>query len=554
MSALSSSELVASLRARLEGAGSVLEPVVEDLPAAKGAAQAASGAVADGHRLSPASGVQPMKMPRHGGLSVPGAPAPSRGGFPPEAGGMRNPNEAPLPLMYFEGHGVNPFVDADEDARSTFALDGDTGSFEVAKLYLLDQGALPPADSVRVEEWVNSFDQGYAAESEGLGLRLDGMMSPFGPEGYRLMRVGVASARPEGPRDPVSLIFVLDISGSMGGDDRLGVAKLVMVGLADLLTPEDRVALVSYGDAARVDFPLSSATAEGASALLEEIAGIHTEGATNLAEGMVMAYRLASEELDAERTVRVVVLSDGVGNVGATGPDSVLSLVDEHAQRDATLTTVGVGVSGNYNDVMMEALANRGNGTYHYLRGDEQVGEFLLENAESVFRSVARDARIQVEFNPDVVRKYRLLGYENRAVADDDFRDDSLDFGEPGFARDVTALYELRLEADVSDDALVATARLRWEDGVSGEVVEVDSDVLVSGVSVSVSEASSHLRRAAAVAEFAELMRRSYWAQCSSVAVVSEQVDGLDFPGEDSADFGRMLDAASGLFESYCSS
>ena len=141
--------------------------------------------------------------------------------------------------MYFEGHGVNPFVDADEDHRSTFALDGDTGSFEVARLYL-DYGELPPADSVRVEEWVNAFAQGYSGVAEGLGIRLDGMMSPFGPEGYRLMRVGIASARPEGERAPVSLLFVLDISGSMDGDGRLGLAKLVIVGLADLLASGDR--------------------------------------------------------------------------------------------------------------------------------------------------------------------------------------------------------------------------------------------------------------------------------------------------------------------------
>lgn len=233
---------------------------------------------------------------------------------------------------------------------------------------------------------------------------------------------------------------------------------------------------------------------------MEEIAGIHTEGATNLAEGMVMAYRLASGEINQQRKVRIVVLSDGVGNIGATGPDTVLDLVDEHAQRDATVTTVGVGVGGNYNDVMMDALANRGNGAYHYLRGYQQTGEFLLENAQPVFREVARDARIQVEFNPDTVRKYRLIGYENRAVADADFRDDSLDFGEPGSAQDVTALYELRLEA--------------------------------------------------AVVEFAELLRKSYWAQCGTVDAVSELLSGREFL--DGGDLDDLLDAAAGLFEPYC--
>ena len=540
-SSVTPAELIASLKERL------------------GAFSSASDADSRQRFSSPATPASPElasdaeSMPMQAGGSVmPGPPGPAGVGFPPEAGGLRNPNEAPLPLMYFEGHGVNPFVDADEDRLSTFALDGDTGSFEMAKLYLLGQDALPPEDSVRVEEWVNSFDQDYAAERDGLGLRLDGMMSPFGADDYRLMRVGVASARPDGPRDPVTLIFVLDISGSMAGDDRLGVAKLVMVGLSDQLTPEDRVALVTYGDAARVDFPLAAASGSTVSDLVEKIAGVHTEGATNLAEGMIMAYRLASEELDQQRKVRVVVLSDGVGNIGATGPDTVLALVDEHAQRDATVTAVGVGVSGNYNDVMMEALANRGNGTYHYLRGDQQAGAFLLENAQSVFREVARDARIQVEFNPDAVRKYRLIGYENRAVADADFRDDSLDFGEPGFARDVTALYELRLEADVADDAPVATVYLRWEDGVTGEIIETQDTVAVADVSASPADAAAHLVRSAAVAEFAELLRKSYWAQCGTVGAASELLAGRVFT--DGGDLDELLDAAAGLFEPYCAS
>ena len=150
----------------------------------------------------------------------------------------------------------------------------------------------------------------------------------------------------------------------------------------------------------------------------------------------------------------------GVGNIGATGPDSTLALVDEHAQRDATVTTVGVGEFGNYNDVMLEAVANRGAGACHYRRGGGPAGEFLLENAELVFREVARDARIQVECNSDVARQYRLIGYPNRAAADDDFREDAPDCSELGLARDGAALYELRLEVGVADDAGVSRSAM----------------------------------------------------------------------------------------------
>ena len=474
--------------------------------------------------------------------------SPGGGFFPPESGGGANPNDQPYPLVYFEGHGVNPFVDADEDNLSTFALDGDTGSFEIARLYLGD-GHLPDPDSVRVEEWVNFFEQGYGVQDEGLGLRLDGMMSPFGADGYRLLRVGVASERPTGPREPVSLIFVLDISGSMEGDERLGVAKLVIVGLAEKIGVADRVALVTYGNKARVDFPMSGGgEIDGLVGVVRELG---PEGATNLSDGITRAYRLAASEIEDDRKVRIVVLSDGVGNIGASGPDSILDLVEEQTRMDVTVTTVGVGVTGNYNDVMLEALANRGNGTYHYLRGIEQAGEFVQGQAESVFREVARDARVQVEFNPEVVRKYRLIGYENRAVADSDFREDSLDFGELGFARDVTALYELRVEDDVADDARVAKVFLRWEDGDTGVVEEVNAEIDVAGVSVEVGDSSSYLVRTAAVAEFAEMLRSSFWAQCGDLGDVEALVEDVEIDDGGTDVLTKML-GQSEHFEPYC--
>ena len=165
---------------------------------------------------------------------------------PPEAGGSANPNDRPLPLMYFEGHGVNPFIDADEDALSTFALDGDTASYEILALYLA-QPALPPPDAVRVEEFINSLPQDYPAAEGALGLHLDAAPSPFGEEGYVLLRVGVSNPAPRTERGPVSLIFVVDVSGSMESDNRLGVAKDVIAGLVEMLGPEDRAALVTYG-------------------------------------------------------------------------------------------------------------------------------------------------------------------------------------------------------------------------------------------------------------------------------------------------------------------
>ena len=464
--------------------------------------------------------------------------------IPPEAGGLVNPNDALLPLVYFEGYGVNPFVDADEDPLSTFALDGDTASFEIAKLFL-DEDRLPPEDSVRVEEWVNSFDQGYPEVESGLGLFLDGGPSPYGEDGYRLVRVGVGAAGLPEQRDPVNLIVVLDVSGSMSADSRIGVAKRLISGILDQVEASDRVALITYGDSVKVVQSFVAGTEIGGirSAFLE----ITPSGGTFVEGGIRKAYELAA--LEKGRPARIVVVSDGVGNLGRTGPDSILELVDRNVQRDAVLSTIGVGFTGNYNDVMLEVLANRGNGTYHYVRDDEAISEFLAGPVSGIFTEVARDARIQVEFNPESVRKYRLIGYENRAVADQDFRDDSLDFGELGFARDVTALYELRLFDDVEDDAELMTAYLRWMDVGEGEVLEVSESLVFSDLAQDLGDLPYEFRRTAAVTEFAELLRKSFWAQCGSLDAVGKL---LGFESPEDRELDLMILAARKEFKPFC--
>ncbi len=483
------------------------------------------------------------------------AEAPAKDGvayFGPESGGTANPNDRPLPLMYFESHGVNPFVDADEDPLSTFALDGDTASYEILGLYL-GQYQLPPPESVRIEEYVNSLPQDYPAAGTALGLHLDAGPSPFGPEGYVLLRVGVSNPRPTSDRDPVSLIFVIDTSGSMAADNRLGLAKTVAEGIADRMIDGDRAALVTYGDIAvrNSDFIDAGDRASVVSALR----GLYANGSTYAEAGLRMAYRLAEDELDEGRTVRIVLFSDGVANVGATGPESILEFVDEQAHRKATLTAIGVGISGNYNDVLMEALANRGNGTYHYLFDHAAGEEYLSGDVNGVFTETARDARIQVAFDAGAVRKYRLIGYENRAVADEDFEDDTLDFGEPGFARDVTALYELRLEEGASASDTLASVRLRWLSPGSGGAVETSASITVGDVAGSIDATSAHFRQAAATAEFAELMRKSFWAQCSDLSSVRNLLDGVGGELGENSDYTRLVTRvarASEYFEPYC--
>ena len=493
----------------------------------------------------------PAMMPA--AVTMSAGPAPQGGPvIPPEAGGAENPNDGAYPLTYYQHYGVNPFIDADEDPLSTFALDGDTASYDILKQYLRDGYPVDP-DSVRVEEYINSLPQGYPAADTALGLHLDAGPAPFGDDGYVLLRVGVSNPAPAADREPVSLIFVVDVSGSMEADNRLALAKEAISGIADRMIPGDRVAMVTYADAVRVALPITDGDNIGD--LDGAVRGLRAGGSTYAAAGLTRAYQLAAGELEQGRKVRLALLSDGVANVGETGPDSILKIVDDYAQRNATLTAIGVGRSGNYNDVLLEVLANRGNGTYHYLSDRDAAARFLAESAAGIFAETARDARIQVEFNPAAVRKYRLIGYENRAVADADFRDDTLDFGEVGFARDVSALYELRRHDGVADDAVIATARLRWRDPQRRDISELSARLTVSETAPDLSATGPYFRQAAAAAEFAELLRNSYWAQCSDLDAVSALLDTLaPALGENRSyrELRDLVDAARPHFQPYC--
>ena len=444
--------------------------------------------------------------------------------IPPESGGTDNPNDGAYPLTYYEHYGVNPCIDADEDPLSTFALDGDTASYAILKQYLRD-GYLVEPDSVRIEEYINSLPQGYPATETALGLHLDAGPAPFGDEEYVLLRVGVSNPAPTNDRDPVSLIFVVDVSGSMEADNRLGLAKEIIYGISEQMIPGDRAAIVTYANDVRVvrDFT----NGDNAPDISNTARQLRPGGSTYAEAGLTKAYR----------------------------PDSILKIVDEHAQRNAALSTIGVGITGNYNDVLMEVLANRGNGAYHYLANRDTAERFLQESVAGIFTETARDARIQVEFNPETVRKYRLIGYENRAVADEDFRDDSLDFGEVGFARDVSALYEVRLLDDAPGDATLAQARLRWLDPQTREPTELSATITVGQVSTALSATNPYFRQTAAAAEFAELLRGSYWAQCSDLDAVTGLLDTVETQlGENRSyqESHHLVGQADSLFEPTC--
>lgn len=430
--------------------------------------------------------------------------------------------------MFFEDYGVRGFVTTAKDNLSTFAVDVDTGSYTVARSYVQD-GWLPPEDAVRAEEFVNYFDYKYPVPTadETFGITMDGAPSPFADrQSNRMLRVGIQGySVPADQRQDVALTFVIDVSGSMDMENRLGLAKRALYLLVNELRPTDSVAIVVYGNTARIVLDMTPVSEK--QVILNAINKVYAEGSTNAAAGLWLGYRLASEHFNPEATNRVVLLSDGVANVGVTGPGEILDVIKRHATEGITLTTVGLGM-GNYNDTLMEQLADDGDGFYAYVDSMKEAERLFVDDLTGTLLTIAKDAKIQVEFNPEVVERYRLVGYENRDVADDDFRNDEVDAGEIGAGHSVTALYEIELLPGSDDpDALIATARLRWEEMGSGEVIEMEQPITAGELAGAFEESVARFQLAVAVAEYAELLKHSPYAWEGSLADLSAEVERI---------------------------
>ena len=458
-------------------------------------------------------------------------------------GGSATVNDAAYDLTFFKHHGVNPFIDTEDDHLSTFAIDVDTASYTVARRFLFD-GNMPHPDSVRVEEFINYFDQEYEPPADGaFAIHVEGSPSPFGGEKHWMMRVGLQGKTvAEDARQNATLVFAIDVSGSMGREDRLGLVKRSLRLLVDELRPSDEVGIVIYGDRGSV---LLEPTDGGEKiTIMQAIDALTPSGSTYVEEGLTLAYRMAAENVQPGRITRVMLLSDGVGNVGHTGSDSILRQIRSYVDQGVTLTTVGFGM-GNYNDILMEQLANDGDGAYHYVDTLTEAQRVFVDNLVGTLQNIAKDTKIQVDFNPEVVRSYRLLGYENRAVKDEQFRDDTVDAGEVGAGHNVTALYEMKLHDDA--DGTLATVRVRYEDPDSGEVSEIESPFQRSELITEFEEASPRFQLSAVVAEYAEILRESFWAQEGSLGkVVAEASRVLRLLPEDSdvAEFAALVTQA----------
>lgn len=438
-------------------------------------------------------------------------------GVPP----LNPPNDEAYHDMYFKGSGTNPFIDTEDDHLSTFGMDVDTGSYSITRRYLTD-GYLPPLEAVRVEEFVNFFDYNLDPPSEdAFAIHIDGAPSKFG-EGKRLqlLRIGLRGhVIPDEHRKDASLTFVIDVSGSMEKENRLGLVKKSLTLLVDQLRPTDKVGIVVYGSHGRLVLPHTGI--ERRSEILSAINDLRPDGSTNAEEGLRIGYDLAWRNASVNHINRVILCSDGVANVGNTGPDAILKEIRTYVDKGITLSTVGFGM-GNYNDVLMERLADTGNGSYAYVDTLSEAKRIFVENLTGTLQVIAKDAKIQVDFNPEVVSRFRLLGYENRRLDHEQFRDDTVDAGEVGSGHQVTALYEVKLHPDATGK--LATVSIRYADADSDKVSEISKDISVSQLHESFDAAPATFRLAAAVAEFAEILRESYWAKDGSLDTVHQVV------------------------------
>ena len=318
------------------------------------------------------------------------------------------------------------------------------------------------------------------------------------------------------------MTFVIDVSGSMDMENRLELVKRALTLLVEQLRPGDKVALVVYGSRARIVLPHTGI--EGREEILAAIHSLVPEGVTNAEEGLRLGYSLASRNARVNGINRIILCSDGVANVGETGADGILRVIRSHVEEGITLTTLGFGM-GNFNDVLMEQLANNGDGSYAYIDTLNEAKRVFVENLTGTLQLIAKDAKVQVDFNPQVVSRFRLLGYENRRLDHEDFRDDTADGGEIGSGHSVTALYEIKLHEGATGQ--LATVFIRHEDPDTRRISEINEKISTTQLNKTFEAASSEFQLAATVAEFAEILRESFWAQEGSLESVSRSIEGI---------------------------
>lgn len=419
----------------------------------------------------------------------------------------------------------NPVKQVSVAPVSTFSIDVDTGSYSNLRR-MLRAGQLPRQDAVRVEEMLNYFNYDYPSPKQaGVPFQVTTEIAPTPwNANTRLLQVGIQGySVPSAQLPAANLVFLVDVSGSMQSADKLELLKSALKMLTKQLRPEDRVSLVVYAGASGV--VLEPVAGDQRIKIEQALERLSAGGSTNGADGIRLAYRMAEQAFIPNGINRVLLATDGDFNVGTVNFEALIELVKNKRQTGIALTTLGFG-SGNYNDQLMEQLADAGNGNYAYIDSLHEANKVLVKQVGSTLHTIAKDVKIQLEFNPAVVSEYRLIGYENRLLKREDFNNDKVDAGEIGAGHTVTALYEIALQGESGNriDALrygqpatteqnarqtqeLAYLRLRYKAPHSENSELLETPILRSAIQSDLANSSQRFRFAAAVAGFGQLLR-----------------------------------------------
>lgn len=439
----------------------------------------------------------------------------------------------------------NPFVAVAEQPVSTFSVDADGASYSNVRRFLT-MGQLPPKAAVRTEELINYFTFDYPDPVDGSPIAVNGELSscPWNTD-HKLIRIGIRGKEiPEEQLPPSNLVFLIDVSGSMSGADRLDLLKQGFTLFTDKLTDADRISIVTYAGSAGVVLPSTSGANKDK--IKRAIHALGAGGSTAGAEGIITAYKIAKENFVEGGNNRVILATDGDFNVGVSSQDELVSLIESKRDDGIFLTVLGVG-SGNLQEGTMEQIANHGNGNFEYLDNLEQAKKVFLQEYGKFF-TVAKDVKVQVEFNPLLVESYRLIGYENRLLASEDFEDDTKDAGEIGAGQTITALYEIKPKAAPNIRAVPTfTIDFRYKEPAGTSSDPLQLEIFDEGNTFA--ESSANMRFAASVAAYGMLLRGSSYRGSADFQQVREWAGGAaqNDPYQWKQEFIRLVDKASSI-------
>ncbi|MFT5338073.1 MAG: Ca-activated chloride channel family protein [Luteibaculaceae bacterium] len=423
----------------------------------------------------------------------------------------------------------NPFVQVSEQPISTFSIDADGASYANVRRFIQQDNQRPPIGAVRTEELINYFNLDYTYSDPTHPIALNGEVSqcPWNTSN-KLIRIGIKGKPiPENELPPSNFVFLIDVSGSMGSEDKLELLKSGFKLLVDELSSEDRVAIVTYAGSAGI--ALESTSGDNKTAIKKAIDGLGSGGSTAGAEGIITAYEIAQENFIDGGNNRIILGSDGDFNVGPSSKEELITLIEEKRDFGIYITVLGVG-RGNLNDASLEQIANNGNGTYEYIDNIEQLRKVFIYDYSKFF-TVAKDAKVQVEFNLDNVEAYRLIGYENRLLNQEEFEDDNTDAGEIGANQNITALYEI-IPKENANFKTIPTFNIgfRYKNPDSDNSIPLTLDIFDEGKTFS--EATEFMQFTASIASFSMLITNSLYKGTSNYDDVINWIDQTSLSDE----------------------